>query len=348
MGHSDLTLPFDARATICPRFMPNYASLYYVGLHRYVRSDRMVYERSAFSSQRLLRKRGFSLILSAGGRDVRLHFDSHDPKEPDLEMLEWCDVYAKANVDSRVLPAAHAHKVLRLGPFFGLRIWDVPTTLRHAVTTLRALGPASPRLAFEHLHLYRLQFDRGFEDWYAPGPSDPDYLFFTAWAWAKHPEVNPPRAEFIRIARACPGLVFEGGFAPRRRKRFAELRDVTAPRMYPMFEYLSKMKRSCVAFNTPAVHQCLGWKLGEFLALGKAIISLPLTGELPEPLVHGEHIHYVSGDPAETRDALERIRRDHDYRRNLERNARRYYETYLSPQASVRRVLEAAFGDRPS
>jgi len=338
----DPSLALDASVTICPRFMPNYASIYYLGLQRFVRADRIRYDRSGYSERRLAGRRGFSLVLSVGGSNVRIHFDPHDPSEPDMEMLAWCDVYGKVNVDTSVLPKEHAHKVVALGPGFGLRMWDTRTTMKHALLTLRALGTSSLRKSFEHLHFYRLQFDRGFEDWYAPGPSDPDYVFFTAWAWAKHPEVNPPRAEFIRIAKRLEGLHFEGGFAPRRRRRFASLDDITAPKLYPFFEYLSKMKRSCVAFNTPAVHQCLGWKLGEFLALGKAIISLPLSRELPSPLMHGEHIHYVSGDRAETLDALHRLRRDHAYRRRLESNARKYYEEYLSPSATVGRVLRAA------
>ena len=43
--------------------------------------------------------------------------------------------------------------------------------------------------------------------------------------------------------------------------------------------------RSAVVFNCPAVHGCLGWKLGEYLTLRKAIISTDLGRRLPAPLV---------------------------------------------------------------
>jgi hypothetical protein len=334
--------PLDAAAEVCPRFMPNYASMFYVGLRRFVRSDRIVYDRTGFTPERLRQLRGFSVTVRAGGLEKRLHYDLHDPKECDAKMLEWCDVYAKVNVDWSVIPEHLRHKVIPVGPLFGVRIWDTHETIRQAWTTLRALGPYPPRLQLGHLKLYRLQLERGFEDWYSPGPTDPDYVFFTAWAWAKHAEVNPPRAEFVRIAQTTPGLVFDGGFAPRRRGKLPNLKDVTAPSKFRFYDYLTRMKRSCVAFNTPAVHQCLGWKMGEFLALGKATISLPLTGELPEPLVHGEHMHFVSGEPEETRDALAKLRTDHAYRRKLEQNARNYYERLLSPPAMVGRVLRFA------
>lgn len=337
--------PLDASAVVCPRFMPAYGSMFYAGLRRFVRPDRITYDRTGFSQKRLRGTRGFSLTLQAGGLTRRLHYDLHDPKECDLEMLEWCDVYAKVNVDFTAVPEHLRHKIHVVGPTFGVRIWDTRATLSHAFQTLWALGPYPPRLQLSHLHLYRLTLQRGFEDWYSPGPTDPDYVFFTAWAWAKHPEVNPPRAEFVRIAQRMPGLRFDGGFAPRRRGSMPELSDVTAPSKFRFYDYLDRMKRSCVAFNTPAVHRCLGWKLGEFLALGKAIISLPLPGEVPEPLVHGEHMHFVSGDAAETSDALSRLRSDHAYRRKLERNARDYYERLLSPPAMVGRVLRSAGWD---
>jgi hypothetical protein len=95
-----------------------------------------------------------------------------------------------------------------------------------------------------------------------------------------------------------------------------------------------------VAFNNPAVHGCHGWKLGEFLALGKAIITLPLSRALPAPLEHGVHLHVVDGSPESLDDALDRIRRDDAYRRTLEANARRWYEQQIEPQRLASRLLE--------
>jgi glycosyltransferase involved in cell wall biosynthesis len=105
-----------------------------------------------------------------------------------------------------------------------------------------------------------------------------------------------------------------------------------------MQEYLVNIGRSAVAFNNPAVHGCLGWKLGEFLALGKAIISLPLERALPAPLEHGVHLHVVDGSPESLDDALARIRTDHVYRRGLESNARRWYDEHLAPPRVAQRL----------
>ena len=87
------------------------------------------------------------------------------------------------------------------------------------------------------------------------------------------------------------------------------------------------------------MHGCLGWKLGEFLALGKATISLPITRVLPAPLEHGVHLHVVDGSPDSLDDALDRLRRDHAYRRTLEINARQWYEEHLAPARLATRLL---------
>jgi glycosyltransferase involved in cell wall biosynthesis len=99
------------------------------------------------------------------------------------------------------------------------------------------------------------------------------------------------------------------------------------------------MGRSVAAFNNPAVHGCLGWKLGEFLALGKAIVSLPIDRLLPSPLEHGVHLHIVDGSPESLDDAIARLRADDAYRRTLETNARRWYDEHLAPQCVAARIL---------
>jgi glycosyltransferase involved in cell wall biosynthesis len=114
---------------------------------------------------------------------------------------------------------------------------------------------------------------------------------------------------------------------------------LSAARRYSISEYIDKLGRAAVAFNNPAVHGCLGWKLGEYLALGKAIISLPLERALPAPLEHGVHLHVVDGSAASIDDALDRLRRDDTYRRTLETNARQWYEQNLAPEQLARRLL---------
>ena len=256
----------------------------------------------------------------------------------------WASVYGMVNV----APDAAEH-VVALGPTFGVRLSSNALTRRHLAHTWRWAVEGRTkkprvrirmRIAADRTRaLYAHQRKRGSIDDYRPHASDPDYVFFTAWPWAKHDDVNPPRIRFIEACRRAPGLDFEGGFAPRRRSDVPEVLPYTAPARYPLSEYLEKVGRSAVAFNNPAVHGCLGWKLGEFLAMGKAIITLPIDRVLPAPLVHGVHVHVVDGSPASLDDAIEQLRSDREYRHTLEANARRWYEEHLAPERLASRLL---------
>ena len=92
---------------------------------------------------------------------------------------------------------------------------------------------------------------------------------------------------------------------------------------YPISEYIKKTKLSTIVFNTPSVHNCHGWKLGEYLAMGKAIISTPLSNNLPEDLVHGKNIHFVS-NMSELKIAINFLLDNSSYRMILEQGAKEY------------------------
>ena len=105
-----------------------------------------------------------------------------------------------------------------------------------------------------------------------------------------------------------------------------------------------KTKSSAVVFNTPAVWLCHGFKLAEYLALGKAIISTFISRELPSPLVHGRHVHYIDGSPISFREAIELILSDQGYRINLERNAYDYYTPFFNTRASYPKIVDLPKG----
>jgi hypothetical protein len=282
----------------------------------------------------------YAVVFRIGHPDERRFYVSlGDHAHLDPWGMQWATVYGKVNPFAT--DCAEYPKLLPVGPTFGIRLTSMSLAARAALASyggawsLRSL----PRSAYSTIRYRRWRLPIGR---YIPGESDPAYVFFAAWPWKKHSSVNPPRARFIEVCRSMSDLVFEGGFAPRRRSDVEEVLPLSAPRRYSLAEYLSKTRRSLAVFNAPAVHDCHGWKLGEFLALGKAIISMPLTRALPATLQHGVHIHYVDGSEESIVEALEMIRRQPAYRRKLEVNSRRWYLEYLQPAALVRRLLAAA------
>lgn len=247
---------------------------------------------------------------------------------------KWSDVYGKINLpfDTDV------DNVVPIGPGFATRTWGiVPMT----VAFLRSARWAKQR------NVSYTEYAGGFvRQWYrrlpldalVPGPSDPNYIFALHSFWPTEPVVNELRARFMRVARSWDGLQFEGGFLPSRHGQALGYDDLLSSRL-AYREWIRLTQRSAVVLNTSAVHGCLGWKLGEYLALGKAIISTPIPHQLPAELEHGTHLHVIEGSETSMRTAIERLVGDHAYRLHLETNARAYFDQFLSPPAAVERLV---------
>ena len=292
----------------------------------------------AFSAQSFPRFRYPCLALILGGR--RIYISGEDAPRVREDGLSWCDVYAKVNLEL----GQSNQKLIAIGPSFGIRFLPLPRALWWAIGSyLRGAWAQVPTR--EHFAGYWRQWQYRLPlEAYRPGKVETDYAFFISSLWKKEPETNLFRANFVRTCLCTPGLRFEGGLI--RRADVDGFSDVVIPDRVTYEDYLAKTQASLVAFNTPAVCGCHGWKLGEFLALGKAIVSTPLHRALPAPLEHGIHLHYVDGSVESIREALDVLRSQPNYRMALERAARDYYDTYLAPAAVVKRILARAEENR--
>jgi hypothetical protein len=332
----------DRLVALDPRFAPEHAAYYLGGVTEHTGARELPLTRQGFPAAYTDNK-PLALRLRRGGEERTVYVAADDMPELDEAALDWADVYGKVNLVPDLVPAEHRHKVVAIGPSHAVRQWNERDSLRMARRTARAGGKLVGTR--EHYRRFWLQTRRRVDaSHYEPGVADEAYVFYNSWLWTKHADANPPRAEFMRACRDLQPLIeFEGGFRPRRRADAPEYRDVVADRDYSLTEYLTNIKRSTVVFNNPAAHRCHGWKLGEFLRLGKAIITVPLTREMPAPIVHGEHVHVIDGSFESVQDAVRAIVGDPDYRRRLEQAARTYYLDHLSPHRVVQRLADHAF-----
>jgi hypothetical protein len=334
-----------------PRFAPEHAAYYLSGLAERFRFTRFPLTLEGFPSSYHDNK-PLAFVVRRRGVDRNIYIAADDMPELDPAALVWADIYGKVNLDRRLVPSTYEDAVVPIGPSHALRLWSLPRAAAMASRTERAGGRFCGRR--EHYRRFYLQATRRLDhSAYAPGRSKADYVFYNGWLWAKHPEANGPRADFMRACKdLAPEVEFEGGFIPRRRDDVPDFADVTADRHYTLIEYIERIKRSVVVFNNPAAHHCLGWKLAEFLRLGKAIVTLPLSREMPAPFLHGQHAHIVDGSREAIQDAVMTIARDKDYRHHLEQGARSYFLDHLTPTRVLDRLTSVAFGqasvDRPS
>lgn len=148
------------------------------------------------------------------------------------------------------------------------------------------------------------------------------------------------RATFIEACQALPEIKFEGGLIRKDQFRVPEYSRITITRYYRPKDWLAKTRASMLGFWAPGDQGAMTLKMAEFMACGKAIIAVPIRQEqLPSPLVHGEHVHFVDGSLEEMKAAVHLLTTDHAYRQKLERNARKYYEEWVAPAQAMRRFI---------
>ena len=250
------------------------------------------------------------------------------------EIYDWCDVYGGVNINFAKTPPEYHDKLVSLCPSFGINPYSIPEIVFYA---LRTISSFNPRDIKKHFGTYkRLFFGRPkYKDYEYDIPVQDNYVFFcsTLWyndEWNHNDEgVNNRRANFIRACHEIKQVNFEGGFVSQGENRSSiELFADCLCQPYSMKEWMENTKKSICVFNTPAFWDCHGWKLGEYLALGKAIISTKLSNDLPSPLVHGENIHYVDNSIGEMKEVVEYIVSHPTYREKLEKGARQYWERY--------------------
>ncbi len=280
----------------------------------------------------------FAAIISENGKETKLIIDSSDTNKIDLETFNWSDKYGKVNYNAEsLISIQNQDKVIAIGPSFGIKIWNLPETLFYAFSHFFKFK-AEIKNKREFLANYWRQYKRLPLKEYFLSNSKDNFVFFISSIWKKENATNNFRALFIKECKKNKDLNFDGGFAPRKDGNNFGYDSLLYHQRISLTDYLSKTKNSTFVFNTPAVLSCHGWKLAEFLALGKAIISTPHKNVMPELL--DDNIHMVYAENSE--DIEEKIKillADSDFKRKLEINARNYFEKNLEPKVVINRLL---------
>lgn len=269
----------------------------------------------------------------------------------DTNAYEWCDVYAKVNTNWNVTPKEEYPKVISIGPTFGVSRYNLIEGQILAIKqSIKSHFSIKKYLKYARYYYRESQRQRLESYNYRPELVENGYCFFlsTLWynaKWNNNDEaLNTPRYNLMKVVSENKNVIFEGGFVPHNKfnnkngwtSSTEKYKDMIYPRRLTSKEYQERQLKSFVWLNMPAVVGCHGWKLAESLAYGKAIVSLPLTNDLPYPLEHGVNIHYIENTPESINEALNYIYNNPQYRKKLEEGARKYWELYCSPTAILR------------
>ncbi|MCW0481672.1 glycosyltransferase [Gaoshiqia sediminis] len=278
--------------------------------------------------------------------------DFRDKVEVKESAYDWCDKYAKINYHKRYTGSRFSSKMISIPPGFGIRIWGLWETIFYGISNFAKcnFSPVTSGKQFFAdyflLYLRRLPIEGYSKNdqlkEYESMESKENYVFFISTLWPHEnclKTTNVLRKHFIETCKNFQFIDFEGGFyANSSHPQYEEFKQIVFTKPYSVKSYLDKTKASLFVFNTPSVHNCHGWKLGEFLAMGKAIISTPLSNELPEALVHGKNIHIIS-DFSKLEETVRLIVKNKKYRQHLEVGAKAYYLKYVKPESVIRYIL---------
>ncbi len=310
-----------------------YSSFYIKGLEICYGSKNLYYKNKPFSDLKF-NNHFFAFIINENSVNRRVIIDYADSPKIDSKALIWSDIYCKINIDESI--QYNTTKLVNIGPSFGIKIYSPAKTFFFAIMNFlksrKRVDNVRNFFSNYKAQLYRLKLS----DYY-PGYEQGNYIYFSGSLWKKEIKTNTYRANFIN-ACLTKSLKFEGGFAPRTKNDIQGYQNLTMKSRDTMESYSEKTKKSIVAFNTPAVLDCHGWKLAEFLCFGKAIISTDLLRKIPSELINKKHILITNGTQEDIEEKLETLITDKKLRSVLNENARKYFEKELSPDKVIEKI----------
>jgi hypothetical protein len=108
--------------------------------------------------------------------------------------------------------------------------------------------------------------------------------------------------------------------------------------------YLAAVRQAAVCVTTTGLHGSIGWKLGEYVALGKPIVSERIEHRVPGDFCAGKNYLSFSSDD-ECIAMVDALLADPARRTAMAAHNRAYYQAHLRPDQLVLNTLRTALQD---
>lgn len=285
---------------------------------------------------------------------IVVYYDAHDWNWIDEEILREADFYFKRSYDENFVSQLNQkEKVFPLG--FNYQVTSSERDIFQMRRAAFYAGKDKAKAAIkgfykgekgEAEHLGNLES--------YPNFAAPPKVLFMARAWSpdaienkaqrgKVEQLNENRAECVRRLRKEFGERFFGGLArdDYAAKRF---KDCLLPdeNLSNKRKYLEILKSFPVCVATVGLNGSNGWKLGEYVAFSKAIVTEPLQFQVTGDFAAGKNYLEFTA-PEELIESVARLFDDKDLRGAMMMNNYRYYQGYLKPDALVLNSLVTVF-----
>jgi hypothetical protein len=150
-------------------------------------------------------------------------------------------------------------------------------------------------------------------------------------------EVNQPRVELVRALQKELGTKFVGGLTPNEYacRKFPDLVSKVSARRE---EFIRAAKHALVGIASQPCISTGSFKLAEYLAASKCIVSPPMTNRLPAPLIDGVNfLGYLK--PLECVEQCVRLLENRGFAEDMRCDNWEYYRREVEPAAHVYKLL---------
>lgn len=151
-------------------------------------------------------------------------------------------------------------------------------------------------------------------------------------------QINEMRAGCVRALREAFGPSFSGGLAPTAYGTARYPDCVSDAAALPRTQYLRAAKKADVGIATMGLHESNQWKLAEYVAASRAIVSERLRYQVPGFSQPQNYLEFET--PEECVERTADLLGSRDRRLAMMRENARHYEAYVRPDSAVARTIE--------
>ena len=285
-------------------------------------------------------------LLAIVNHEIKVYYDCHDSCEIDEAAANEVDYYFKRSYARFQVPDGFKRKIFPLGLNYEIYCASVDSFEQQRISYFW------PQLTEPEILPFRPTVENMFA---IPHQSlRPSVLFISrVYDPFDHPDrskekiaermlVNETRANCVDLLRREFKDRFLGGFehtdyAVKNYKHALLQNNELAEKG----TYLNLLTQYPVCVTTTGLHGSIGWKLGEYVAFSRAIVSQRLYYEVSEGFKEGKN-YLEFGELDQCVEAVQKLLSDTDLRYQMMRTNHEYYLCHLRPDALIRRTLKIA------
>lgn len=289
----------------------------------------------------------------------RLVFDTFDGDELFQEDLEWSDFYFKRSFNKIELTEKGLNnKIFPLGFNYSVYADKDNLAIQKLIWNIKCGLSKNNLLPFIRSNLLLSQLFRTsngkftsrvscFENY--PEVTDNPMILFITRLWETSGrkdekdriEINKMRGECIRLLKNHFGSMFIGGLYPTPEALSSFPDIVLNKRDIQKKSYLQALNKAQICIATRGLLGSNGWKIAEYIAGAKAIVSEPLIYNVPGEFFPGKN-YLEFNSPQECVEKVQLLFGNIELRYSLMKNNYDYYHAYLKPDILVWNSLQLA------